>query len=99
MNVAQETVEPGAAVWPVLSVRPIRQRPVQTIRTSAAETDGTFGADLLSPQRLERERTDTGKVRRRALSRNVVKVSGQALNQGLSVKRLTRRRWRRLFRT
>ena len=81
MNWAQETVEPGAAVWPVLSVRPSVGGPY-TDSTSASETNGTFGADLLSPQRLSasyRYRQGDA-VRFRGMSEGL----RQALNQGLS---------------
>ena len=81
MNVAQETVEPGAAVWPVLSVRPSVGGPY-TDSTSAAETNGTFGADLLSPQRLSASYRyrQSDAVRFRGMSEGL----RQALNQGLS---------------
>ena len=80
MNVTQETVEPGAAVWPVLSVRPSVKGPF-TDSTSAAETDGTFGADLLSPQRLSASYRyrQSDAVRFRGMSEGL----RQALNQGL----------------
>ena len=81
MNVAQETVEPGAAVWPVLSVRPSVKGPFSD-STSASETDGTFGADLLSPQRLSASYRyrQSDAVRFRGMSEGL----RQALNQGLS---------------
>ena len=81
MNVSQETVEPGAAVWPVLSVRPAVRGPY-TDSTSAAETDGTFGADLLSPQRLSASYRyrQSDAVRFRGMSEGL----RQALHQGLS---------------
>ena len=81
MNVAQETVEPGAAVWPVLSVRPSVKGPFDD-STSADETDGTFGADLLSPQRLSASYRyrQSDAVRFRGMSEGL----RQALNQGLS---------------
>ena len=81
MNVTQETVEPGAAVWPVLSVRPAVRGPY-TDSTSAAETDGTFGADLLSPQRLSASYRyrQSDAVRFRGMSEGL----RAALNQGLS---------------
>ena len=81
MNVSQETVEPRAAVWPVLSVRPSIKGPFDD-STSAAETDGTFGADLLSPQRLSASYRyrQSDAVRFRGMSEGL----RQALNQGLS---------------
>ena len=81
MNVAQETVEPGAAVWPVLSVRPSVAGPFSG-SDSAAETNGTFGADLLSPQRLSASYRyrQSDAVRFRGMSEGL----RQALNQGLS---------------
>ena len=80
MNVAQETVEPGAAVWPVLSVRPSVGGPY-TDSTSSPETNGTFGADLLSPQRLSASYRyrQSDAVRFRGMSEGL----RQALNQGL----------------
>ena len=81
MNVAQETVEPGAAVWPVLSVRPNVGGPY-TDSTSASETNGTFGADLLfsaAAERIVRYRQSDA-VRFREWSEGL----RQALNQGLS---------------
>ena len=81
MNVTQETVEPGAAVWPVLSVRPSVGGPYDD-STSAAETSGTFGADLLSPQRLSASYRyrQSDAVRFRGMSEGL----RAALNQGLS---------------
>ena len=81
MNVAQETVEPGAAVWPVLSVRPAVRGPFSG-SDSAAETDGSFGADLLSPQRLSASYRyrQSDAVRFRGMSEGL----RAALNQGLS---------------
>ena len=81
MNVTQETVEPGAAVWPVLSVRPSVAGPYND-STSAAETNGTFGADLLSPQRLSASYRyrQSDAVRFRGMSEGL----RAALNQGLS---------------
>ena len=81
MNVAQETVEPGAAVWPVLSVRPNVRGPFSD-SAEAMETDGTFGADLLSPQRLSASYfyRQSDAVRFRGMSEGL----RQALNEGLS---------------
>ena len=81
MLVTQETVEPGAAVWPVLSVRPSVKGPFDD-STSASKTDGTFGADLLSPQRLSASYRyrQSDAVRFRGMSEGL----RQALNQGLS---------------
>ena len=81
MNVAQETVEPGAAVWPVLSVRPNVRGPFSG-SDAATETDGTFGADLLSPQRLSASYfyRQSDAVRFRGMSEGL----RSALNEGLS---------------
>ena len=75
MNVTQETVEPGAAVWPVLSVRPSVKGPFDPIRQARRKpmepSVPTYSVRSVCPLP-----TDTGRATPCAFA-ECQKVSGQ----------------------
>ena len=83
LGVSMPTVAQGDAVYPVLSARPVVRGP-HADSTDAVESDGSWTADLLAPQRIQASYI----VRKTDLSRFPGMSEGlrQALSAGLSEK-------------
>ena len=83
LGVSMPTVEAGDAVYPVLSNRPSVRGP-HADSTDAVESDGTWTADLLAPERIQASYI----VRKTDLSRfpGMGEALRQALSAGLSEK-------------